>query len=247
MAVPLEVIQRCVECGNGPAPRSVSFTSRQTNPGPGQTLIMKQRIILHVPPVVVCLLVATGGGTVSRGAENPAPFVAAETDEVRHEQVWNSDFEEVGLKGWSVIAVGGALGQMDREVTVRRGETNSHSLRLTVLNPGLRCGVSHQGESGIRVKAGSWSDLAFQARTEKRENDRGYGLTVSLESPEGGKVFARTTIPEVGGDWNQYAVALLARASDLKARLVITMSEPGTVWFDEVSLVERPMAEDHSR
>jgi hypothetical protein len=89
------------------------------------------------------------------------------------------------------------------------------------------------------VKAGQWYDLAFQARTEKRDNDRGYALTVSLESEDGRQVFARTTIPEVGGDWKSYTVALQARAPSPKARLVITMSEPGTIWLDDVSLSAR--------
>lgn len=158
------------------------------------------------------------------------------------ELVENTDFEAKELQGWSLVAAGGAKGQLERESVTRNGETNSQVARLTVMNPSERCGVSNRGGSGIRVVAGDWYDLAFRARTEKRENNRGYGLTVSLESADGERVFARTTLPEVGGDWKHYTVALHARVSEAKARLVITMFEPGTIWLDEVSLVERPMA-----
>lgn len=155
------------------------------------------------------------------------------------ELIENTDFETRELQGWSLIAAGGAKGQLERESVTRAGETNSHVVRFVVVNPGERCGVSNRGGSGIRVGVGDWYDLAFRARTEKRENDRGYGLTVSLESADGEQVFARTTLPEVGGDWKHYTVALHARVSGASARLVITMSEPGTIWLDDISLVAR--------
>lgn len=161
------------------------------------------------------------------------------SDRATNRALLKVDFEAEPLTGWSLLAEAGATGQVQREFSPRGDNTNSHSLRLTVMNPGRRCGVCNEGQPGFSVPSGGWYDLAFAARSEQRENNRGYGLTVSLESEDGGQVLARTTIPEVGGDWKNYTVALHAYAAGSKARLVITLSEPGTIWLDDVSLTAR--------
>lgn len=143
------------------------------------------------------------------------------------------------LSGWSLLSEGEAKGSIRRDRTSPRDETTPHSLRLTVTRPDSRCGIAYDPGSGFDIKAGQWYDLSFFARTEKRDIDRGYGLTVSLERQDGRIICARTTIPEVGGDWTQYTLALDAYQSHSNARLVITMSEPGTIWLDNVALTAR--------
>jgi len=54
------------------------------------------------------------------------------------------------------------------------------------------------------------------------------------------------TIPEVGGPWKKYSLPLHARAANPNARLVITMDEPGDIWFDTVSLFPRKTFKDRS-
>jgi len=208
---------------------------------------MKRRIILRLLPIAIGSLLALSGGPASVGADKPTEVAAGGTDGVPLELVQNSDFEADELNGWSLILVGEAEGQLEREFAVGGRATNSHSLRLTVVNPGRRCGVSNQAVSGFQVQAGECYDLNFQARTDKRESNRGYALTVSLESPDGDQVFARTTLPEVGGDWNRCSVSLRAHDSGTKARLIITMSEPGRLWLDEISLVRRDPGRGQSR
>lgn len=116
---------------------------------------------------------------------------------------------------------------------------NSNALWLVVTNIGTRCGVVIGGSSGFGIDASEWYDLTFRARTTKRENDRGYGLTFSFESWDGREVCARTTLPEVGGEWREYTVASHSRLANPKAVLTITMSEPGAIWFDAVSVRQR--------
>jgi len=185
--------------------------------------------------IIVGVIVLFAAANVSPGGEKP---VSTE----RIELVRNSALED-DLAGWSLVASDGGDGRIARDATGYPGETNSHSLRLTVDKADGRCGVANDGAGGMSVRAGIWYDLTFSARTEKRENGRGYGLTISLENQDGTKVCARTTLPEVGGEWNQYQVALHARLSDPKARLIVTVSEPGTIWFDNVSL--KPRAGDN--
>lgn len=145
------------------------------------------------------------------------------------------------VSDWSLVCDDGADGAIALETDSPLNERNPRSLRLTVRKPGKRCGVANDASGAIHVQAGDWYDLKFHARTEKRENNRGYGLTVSLESHDARTVCARTTIPEVGGEWADYTVALAVHHSHPNARLVITMSEAGTIWLAEIVLVRRPV------
>lgn len=150
----------------------------------------------------------------------------------------NPDFESAGLQGWTCLTAGEAVGRVERDSDVAAG-TNSHALKLSVVNPGARCGVSGQCVPTFLVEDAGWYDLVFHARTLPRENDRGFGLTLSLETEARGEVLARTTLPEVGGGWKAYSVALHSRAAGGPVRLVITMSEAGEIWLDQVSLRQR--------
>ena len=88
----------------------------------------------------------------------------------------------------------------------------------------------------MNFQTGELYDLTFYARTE---GDSKLDVTVSLESQSGDKVYAKATIAGVGGAWKKYSQSLKPDASDPKGRLVLTLSQPGTIWFDVVSLVPR--------
>ena len=150
----------------------------------------------------------------------------------------SEDFEQSGMPGWTVVQEGSGRGEIQLDTSRPRATNSPHALRLTVETPGSRCGLAQAAGHGVAT-AGEWYDLTFFAYSDSRENNRGYGLTVSLESEDGSQVCARTTIPEVGGDWNDYRLALHVRSSLKQPRLVITMSEAGEIWFDELSLSRR--------
>jgi len=157
-----------------------------------------------------------------------------------YELILNGDFEAKAktsdneMPGWTLIVDGGGKAEMSRCVDLPAKEENPHSLRLSVTKHQPRAGVANGGNGGMSVIAGDWYELTFQARTETNKH---FGLIISLESGNGRKVCSRATLPEVGGAWKTYSLALQARESDPKARLVIAMPEPGTIWFDSVSLV----------
>jgi alpha-L-arabinofuranosidase len=147
------------------------------------------------------------------------------------------------LPAWSPVAEGGARGAMTLDVNNPLNDRNPHSLKLVVTSKGTRCGIANSGYWGMNIQAGEWYDATFYARTESgggpRGGGRGVGLVFSLETGRGKKVCARATIPEIGGAWRKYTLALHAEASDPNCRLVITPIEPTTMWFDVVSLFPR--------
>ena len=141
------------------------------------------------------------------------------------------------IKDCSLLKVGEAQGDLKLNALTNSSAGSSNVLLLTVTKVGERCGVLFG--RNFEVLTNQWYDLTFRARTEKRENDRGYGLTVSLESRVGKRVCARTTLPEVGGEWRDYTVALHAQLAHPAAALIITLSEPGAIWFEDIELRQR--------
>jgi hypothetical protein len=147
------------------------------------------------------------------------------------------------LSGWHAIAENGAEGEIALDSEPPSNEHNPRFLRLTVKKPDGRFGVVNDGLRGVNVRSNEWFDLTLHVRAEPRENPRwGYSLTVSLESDDGRTVCARTTLPGIsgGGGWKRYTVALHARESNPRARMVITLDEPGTLWLNVVSFVATP-------
>jgi alpha-N-arabinofuranosidase len=63
-------------------------------------------------------------------------------------------------------------------------------------------------------------------------------VTVSIVSDDGRKIYASETISGLTADWKKYEVTLKTGrgAPTAKARFVITIEQPGTVWFGMVSL-----------
>jgi hypothetical protein len=147
------------------------------------------------------------------------------------------------LSGWQAISENGAEGEIALDSEPSSSERNAHSLRLTVKKPGGRYGVVNDGLRGVNVRSNEWFDLTLHVRAEPRENPRwGYSITVSLESDDGRTVCARTTLPGIsgGGGSKRYTIALHARESNPRARMVISLDEPGTLWLDVVSFVATP-------
>lgn len=147
------------------------------------------------------------------------------------------DLTDKPIKEFVLLKLGDAQGSLKLDSITNSSTGNSNVLLLTVSKVGDQCGVLFVRSTEVEV--GQWYDLTFRARTEKRENDRGYGLTASLQSRDGKQLCARTTLPEVGGEWRDYTVALHSRIAHPTVTLSITMSEPGAIWFDEIELRQR--------
>ena len=135
------------------------------------------------------------------------------------------------LQGWSLIADGAAKASIALDEATPLNDQTPHSMRLDVQQTGGRAGVANEGYWGMAVKQGESYDLSFYARTEGEQT-----VTAQLESADGAKTYAKTTVTGVTGPWRRYACKLLATGTDPQARLTLCLSKPGTVWFDVVSL-----------
>ena len=139
---------------------------------------------------------------------------------------------------WSVLSEGGAVVELAPDtVSPLPGDQTTNTLRITIKKIGERFGAVCPEMGNLKLESGDWCDLSFNARTDPPKT---FALIVSLESPDGRKVFARTTLPEVGGDqWGRFSVALHVRAPASRCRLVIALADTGTIWLNDVSLVRR--------
>jgi hypothetical protein len=156
--------------------------------------------------------------------------------------IQNATFETAGLTGWSGVNSNGSL-----EIALDSTNTtnNQHCVRLTVHQPDSANGLVYGSTNSFSIQADSWYDLKFRAKAAARENGRGFALTVSLESITGDRLCARTTLPEVTGEWSAHVVALRTHHAAATGRLVITLTEPGTVWLDDLQLTVRPTGDSN--
>lgn len=150
------------------------------------------------------------------------------------ELVRNRSFEDAETaEHWSLVAGETGKGTIGLDASTPLSPRNPRSLKLTVANAGGgRVGVANRGYWGMAVTRGETYRLQFAARAAE-----GFAgpVIASLESADG-TVYARRQVSGLGPDWRSFELALKAKASDPKTRLVLSLDRPGTVWLDTVSL-----------
>jgi hypothetical protein len=143
------------------------------------------------------------------------------------------------LSSWKVLAEGGAeveIAQVAATPPVADGQS-TNALQITVKQTGQRFGVVCAEMGDTKLQTGEWYDVSFNAQTDSRKT---YALIFSLESLDGGKVGARTTLPEVGrADWTHYIVALHTLKPVSKCRMVIALADTGSISLKDISVVLR--------
>ncbi len=128
---------------------------------------------------------------------------------------------------------GTAKGEMAVEAGQGMNQKNPRSLRLSVTEASAgRVGAANDGYWGMSLREGAAYELSLDARA-----GAGFSgpLAVSLESGDG-KVYARETFSGLSAEWKPFRATLTSTATDAKARLVVSVSEPATIWLDMVSL-----------
>ena len=137
------------------------------------------------------------------------------------------------LHGWSFLSEGGATGDIRLQSVHPLNEKNPASIRLIVTKTGSRSGVYNSGFWGMNFIQGASYNLSFYARSS---GNKKLDVTVSLESPNGNRIYAEKKMAQVGGNWQKYECSLVPNTTDNLGRLALTINQPDTLWLDVVSL-----------
>ena len=179
------------------------------------------------------------------GAKINPGFYGLMTEEINHaydgglygELVQNRSFKDSPDEPvhWSVVQEAGGQGTIALDRSNPLNPAQEVSLRLEIGSGGGRVGVANDGFWGIPVRP----DTAYRASFYARGAGSPGPLTVALESSDGRTVFARAEVAAPGPEWKKYAVTLKTQPGVMPStanRLVISATQPGTVWLSFVSL-----------
>jgi alpha-L-arabinofuranosidase len=138
---------------------------------------------------------------------------------------------------WSVVQGSGAAGTIVIDHTTPLNDILTNSLRFDIAtaSESARAGVANDGYWGIPVKPNTKYRASFYARAAIGFNGP---IKVSIESDDGATTFAEGKVSRIGADWKLHTVTLKTGdvAPTAKTRFVLSVNQPGTVWFDLVSL-----------
>ena len=139
-----------------------------------------------------------------------------------------------GLPFWSLVKEGGAQGSMNLDLSHPLTPESPRSCRLEIADSSSgRIGIANQGFWGIGVAPGEPFKLSFWARCADGFNGT---LTAGLEDDHGHRLSAPVAVRGLTSGWQQFNGTLKGLGNNPNARLVLTASAKGTVWFDMVSL-----------
>ncbi len=143
---------------------------------------------------------------------------------------------------WTLITQGSAAGQMSVDPAQPLNPSLPNSLKLAMFSGNGSVGAANSGFWGMALQAGATYDLNFYACAT---NGFAGPLAARLESAAGSILYAQTSYGGLTTNWQHFSSALVAGGSDTNARIVLSISQPGTIWLDVVSLF--PRATFHNR
>src|SRR5262245_11353248 len=147
------------------------------------------------------------------------------------ELVKNGAFEfSQSLMGWSQVKEASADGDVRIAEDDPAFPASPHFLRIHAADG--QCGASNEGFRGIGVHAGE--NYEFSAHTRTPESSK-TSLRVALVS-DNGRTLADAELNDLGGKWSEHTAMLTPVETTGKARLVLTLTQSGTVDLDLVSL-----------
>ncbi len=183
----------------------------------------------------------------SPGVRMSPVFFGLMTEEINHsydgglygELIRNRVFKD-GTQSpvdWSLVQAEGASVSMALDKTGPLSDALPVSLRVdvTAAADGKHAGVGNRGYWGIPVKPDTTYQGSFYAKASVGFSGP---VTVSIESEDGATVYATATVKKLTADWKQYGVKLKTGKLEAttKARFVISVESPGTIWLNLVSL-----------
>ena len=169
------------------------------------------------------------------------------TEEINHcydgglyaELIQNRTFQDdpVNPVHWSVLQQDGAIANiaLDRDRPLNSDLPVSLRLDVTKASGNQRAAIANDGYWGIPVKSDTRYRANFRALAGANFNG---AVTMSIESEDGATVYAKTEVSKLTDKWQNYTAILTTGklTPTTRARLVISVNRPGSVWFNLVSL-----------
>lgn len=137
---------------------------------------------------------------------------------------------------WSFVAQGTAVGQIVVDESQPLNPNNLRSLKLTKTSGVGRIGAANAGYWGIALQSDATYDLNLFARAS---NGFSGIINAQLESADGSAVYAQASFSGLTTNWQHRSAAFVSSSTDTSARLVLSTTNIGTFWLDEVSLFPR--------
>jgi alpha-L-arabinofuranosidase len=134
---------------------------------------------------------------------------------------------------WTLVTNGVAAGTMNVDFSRPLNTNKPCSLKLTMLSGSGSIGAANSGYWGMALQTRAAYDLNFYAMAS---NNYSGPISARLESADGSTLYAQTSFSGIATSWRKFSAPLVSSGTDTNARLVVSISQPGTVWLDEVSL-----------
>jgi alpha-L-arabinofuranosidase len=138
---------------------------------------------------------------------------------------------------WSVVQENGTAAVIALDPAHPFNDKLKTSLRLTVAQAGKdrTAGVANSGYWGIPVQSKTRYRASIFARAEANFSGP---VTVAIVSDDGKTVYASKKFSGLTANWKKFEVTLATGKVEptTKARFVITLDRPGTIWLGLVSL-----------
>ena len=138
---------------------------------------------------------------------------------------------------WRIVRDGDARASMKIDKSTGPSDDLTSSLELTVnrADHADAAGIANSGYWGIPLRPNTTYAGSFYA---KGNSDSTGPVTMSLVDNNTGVIVATASVPALTQEWKQYKVALQTGqiAASASNHLVLTVTNPGTVWFSLVSL-----------
>lgn len=134
---------------------------------------------------------------------------------------------------WTFVTQGTAAGTMVVDPNQPLNTNIPNSLKLTMTSGTGSVGAANQGFWGMNLQAGATYNLNFYAMAADGFSGP---IVARLENAAGTIVYAQATFSGLNEGWQKFSAPLVSDTSDTNAQLVLSLSQPATVWLDVVSL-----------
>ena len=138
---------------------------------------------------------------------------------------------------WAVVAGDGAAAAIALDRSAPPNDVLGVSLRLDVTQAsrGHAAGIANEGYWGIPVRPSTRYRASFYAKAAPGFDGP---ISVSIQTDDGRTIYAAGSVARLAQAWTPYELTLQTRgdAPAARARVVLAVDRPGTVWFSLVSL-----------